>query len=180
MKHISIILLAWMTIFQAGQELYVCKNASLSLYSSAPIEDIEASTSKGVSVLNISTGELSFSVAIASFKFGKSLMQEHFNSDYMESDKYPRAAFKGKIAEKIDVSKDGTYPINVTGNLTVHNVTAQRTIPGTLVVKGGMISMKSEFKVKCVDYHIEIPKIVFHNIAETIKINVVAAYMPYK
>ncbi|ASU35162.1 YceI family protein [Mucilaginibacter xinganensis] len=180
MKHISIILLAWMMNFQAGQELYVCKNATISLFSSAPIEDIKASTSTGVSVLNTATGELNFSVAIASLKFEKSLMQEHFNSDYMESDKYPRATFKGKIAEKIDAAQDGTYPVNVTGDLTVHNVTAHRTIPGTLVIKGGVISMKSEFMVKCADHHIDIPRIVFHNIAETIKINVSATYTANK
>jgi hypothetical protein len=180
MKHISIILLAWMSTFQTGQDLYICKNASVSLFSSAPIEDIKAATSTGASVLNVSTGELNFSVAITSFRFQKSLMQEHFNSDYMESDKYPRATFKGKIAEKIDVSKDGNYPINVTGDLTVHNVTANRTIPGTLVVKDGVISMKSEFMVKCADHHIDIPRIVFHNIAESIKINVAATYTPNK
>jgi len=180
MKYTSIVLLAWMTIFQAGQDLYVCKNASVSLYSSAPIEDIKAATSTAVSVLNVATGELNFSVAITSFKFEKSLMQEHFNSDYLESDKYPRATFKGKIVEKVDVSKDGSFPINVTGDLTVHNVTAKRTIPGTLVVKGGVVSMKSEFMVKCADHHIEIPKIVFHNIAESIKINVAATYAPNK
>jgi polyisoprenoid-binding protein YceI len=180
MKYISIVLLAWMTTFQAGQDLYVCKNAFVSLYSSAPIEDIKASTSSAVSVLNVATGELNFSVTITSFKFEKSMMQQHFNSDYLESDKYPRATFKGKIAETIDVSKDGTYPVNATGDLTVHNVTAKRTIPGTLTVKGGVISMKSEFMVKCADHHIDIPRIVFHNIAETIKINVAATYTPNK
>jgi hypothetical protein len=180
MKYISIVLLAWMTTIQAGQDLYVCKNAFVSLYSSAPIEDIKASTSTAVSVLNVATGELNFSVAITSFKFEKSLMQQHFNSDYMESDKYPRATFKGKIAETIDVTKDGTYPVNAIGDFPVHNVTAKRTIPGTLTVKGGVISLKSEFMVKCADHHIDIPRIVFHNIAEIIKINVAATYTPNK
>ena len=180
MKYISIILLAWMCTFQTSQDLYVCKNATISLYSSAPIEDIKASTSTGVSVFNAATGELNFSVAINSFKFEKSLMQEHFNSDYMESDKYPRATFKGKTEDHVDVTKDGTYPINVTGDLTVHNVTMKSKIPGSIIVKGGVISMKSEFMVKCADHHIDIPKIVFHNIAESIKINVAATYSPNK
>jgi hypothetical protein len=180
MKYISIILLAWMTTFQGGQDLFVCKNANISLYSSAPIEDIKAETSSGASVFNAATGELNFSVAIHTFKFEKSLMQEHFNSDYMESDKYPRAIFKGKINEHVDVSKDGTYPVNVSGDLTVHNVTMKRTIPGSIIVKGGVVSMKSEFMVKCADHHIEIPKIVFHNIAESIKINISATYAPNK
>ena len=181
MKHISIILLVWLNVLNhTGQDFYVCKNARISLYSSAPIEDIKASTSTGTSVFNAATGELDFSVAISSFKFEKSLMQEHFNSDYLESDKYPRATFKGKIQEHPDLTKDGSFPINVVGDLTVHNVTQKRTLPGTLTVKGGVVSMSAEFMVKCADHHIEIPKIVFHNIAESIKLNVDATYSASK
>jgi hypothetical protein len=181
MKHISIILLAWMSITnQAGQDIYVCKNAKISLFSSAPIEDIKAVSSSGASVYNSGTGELEFSIAIRSFQFDKSLMQDHFNSEYMESDKYPRATFKGKITEHIDVTKDGTFPINVTGDLTVHGVTKPRTVAGTLTVKSGVITMASEFMVKCADHHIDIPQIVFHNIAESIKMNISATYTVYK
>ncbi|GAA4094365.1 YceI family protein [Mucilaginibacter panaciglaebae] len=180
MKHISIILLAWMSLFQTGQGLYMCKNAEISLFSSAPIEDIAAKTSSGQSVYNSGTGDLVFSVAINTFKFPKSLMQEHFNSDYLESDKYPHATFKGKIQEHPDLTKNGTYPITVTGVLDVHNVKQNRTIPGTLTVNNGTITMKSEFMVKCVDHHIDIPRLVFHNIAESIKMNVTATYTAAK
>jgi len=180
MKHISIILLAWMSIFQTGQGLYMCKNAEISIFSSAPIEDIAAKTSSGQSVYNAATGDLVFSVAINTFKFRKALMQEHFNSDYLESDKYPRATFKGKIQEHPDLTKDGTYQITATGVLDVHNVKQNRTIPGTLTVSNGNVTMKSEFMVKCVDHHIDIPKLVFQNIAETIKVNVTATYTAAK
>jgi hypothetical protein len=179
MKFITIVLLAWVGhLAQAnGQGLYLCKNARVTLYSSAPIEDIKAATSTGVSVYNSSTGELAFSVSIPSFQFEKALMQEHFNSDYMESDKFPKATFKGNIQEQVDISKDGTYPVTVTGDLTVHGVTQKRSIPGTITVKNGMITMASEFIVKCADHHITIPSIVFHNIAESIKMNVSAIYL---
>jgi len=180
MKHISIILLAWMSIFQTGQGLYMCKNAEISIFSSAPIEDIAARTSSGQSVYNAATGDLVFSVAINTFKFRKALMQEHFNSDYLESDKYPRATFKGKIQEHLDLTKDGTYQITATGVLDVHNVKQNRTIPGTLTVSNGNVTMKSEFMVKCVDHHIDIPKLVFQNIAETIKVNITATYTAAK
>jgi polyisoprenoid-binding protein YceI len=180
MKHISIILLAWMSIFQTGQGLYMCKNAEISIFSSAPIEDIAAKTSSGQSVYNAATGDLVFSVAINTFKFRKALMQEHFNSDYLESDKYPRATFKGKIQEHPDLTKDGTYQITATGVLDVHNVKQNRTIPGTLTVSNGNVTMKSEFMVKCVDHHIDIPKLVFQNIAETIKVNITATYTAAK
>ena len=181
MKHILIILLAWLSFTnQAGQNLFACKNAKVSLYSSAPIEDIRALTTTAASVFNAATGELGFSINIRSFQFEKALMQEHFNSDYMESDQFPKATFKGKIQEQVDITKDGNYPINVTGDLTVHGVTQKRTISGTLTIKGGAISMASEFTVNCSDHHIKIPQIVFHNIAESIKINVSATYSSYK
>ncbi len=180
MKIITIILLAWMSISQVGQETYVCKNAKVNIYSSAPIEDIEATANTGVSVYNSATGELAFSVPIRAFHFPKSLMEEHFNENYMESEKYPKASFKGKIQEHIDVSKDGTYPVTVVGDFEVHGVKQNRTIKGNLKVVNGVVTMSSEFMVKCVDHHIEIPQIVFHHIAESIRVRVSATYMVYK
>lgn len=170
------ILLAWMTAFQAGQDIYVCKSAKINLYSSAPIEDIEANSNNGVSVYNAATGELDFSVPIRSFHFPKTLMEEHFNENYMESDKFTKASFKGKIQEHPDLSKDGTYPVTATGDLQVHGVTQMRTISGNLKVSSGVVTITSEFMVKCADHHIDIPQIVFHHIAESIRIRVSATY----
>lgn len=179
MKYIGILLLILFNINRGGQDLYISKNVNINLFSGALIEDIKASSSTGLSVYNAATGELDFSVTISTFKFDKAFMQQHFNSDYMESDKYPRAIFKGKIQEHVDVTKDGTYPVNAAGNLTVHGITKARTIQGSLTVKNGVISMTSEFIVKCADHHIDIPQILFYHIAENIKVNVSAAYSPY-
>jgi hypothetical protein len=180
MKHIGLIILVWFGINQAGQDIYVCKNAVVTLYSKAPIEDIDARTDKGTSVFNAGTGELAFSVPIRSFKFDKALMQEHFNENYMESDKFPQASFKGKTADKIDLTKDGTYPVNATGVFEAHGVKQNRTIAGKITVAGGTISLQSEFMVACKDHKIDIPTLVFRNIAETIRVQVNATYSPYK
>jgi len=180
MKYCFIFLLSWLSIGRAGDELYTCHNARITIFSSALIEDIKAVSSNGGSVFNATTGELDFSLAINSLQFEKSFMQQHFNSDYMESDKYPRAIFKGKIQEHIDVSKEGTYAVTAAGTLTVHNVTQPRTIQGTLTVKNGTIIMESEFMVKCADHHIDIPQILFYHIAESIKVTVNATFTPYK
>jgi hypothetical protein len=181
MKYVIIILLSFLNINRVQQQdLYTCKNAGIALFSSALIEDIKAVTSSGISVYNATTGELDFSVAISSFQFQKAFMQQHFNSDYMESDKYPRAIFKGKLMEHIDVTKDGTYAVSATGDLTVHGVTHARTIRGSMIIKNGVITMTSEFMVKCADHHIDIPQILFYHIAESIKVNVSATYSPYK
>ena len=180
MKYICIILLTLLNITKADQDLYTCKNAHITLFSKALIEDIKATTSAGVSVYNAETGELNFSVLISTLHFEKAFMQQHFNSDYMESDKYPRAVFKGKIQEHIDITKEGTYTVNAAGELTVHGVTQKRTIQGSVTVKNGVVSMASEFMVKCADHHIDIPQILFYHIAESIKITVSATYNPYK
>jgi len=180
MKYIGVILLAWFSINQTGQDIYACKNAVVTIYSKAPVEDIDARSDKGTSVFNATTGELAFSVPIRSFKFDKARMQEHFNENYMESDKYPQATFKGKINEKPDVTKDGTYPVTAAGIFEVHGVKQTRTITGKLTVKGGVISLSSEFMVACKDHQIEIPKLVFYNIAENIRVQVNATYAPYK
>lgn len=179
MKYICIILLSLLSVKQTGHDLYVCKNARITIFSSALIEDIKAVSVAGISVFNSSTGELNFSVPISSFKFEKAFMQQHFNSDYMESDKYPRAIFKAKIQEHVDVSKDGIYPVNAEGNLTVHGITKARTISGTISIKNGIITMTSEFIVKCADHHIDIPQILFYHIAENIKVNISATDILY-
>jgi YceI-like domain len=180
MKYVFVVFLSLLNIHQEGQDIYVCKNARITLFSGALIEDIKAVSSAGVSVYNSGTGELDFSVALSSFKFDKAFMQQHFNSDYMESDKFPKAIFKGKIQEHVDITKDGTYPVSAAGELTVHGVTQKRTVQGNLTVKNGIINMTSEFMVKCADHHIDIPQILFYHIAESIKITVSATYSSYK
>jgi hypothetical protein len=180
MKNILIILFALASIVPTGKEFYTCKNAKISLYSSSPLEDIKGITTSGASVYNAGTQELDFSVAISSFQFDQALMKEHFNTDYLESDKYPRATFKGIIQQAIDITKDGTFSITAVGDLTVHGITQKRTIPGTVTIKNGMISMASEFQVKCADHKIKIPQLVFHNIAESIRMNLTATYSEYK
>src|ERR1700757_3251800 len=162
MKYFLVILLFFAKFGHPDPDLYLSKNVRITLFSHALIEDIKAETSSGLSVYNATTGELDFSVGISSFKFEKAFMQQHFNSDYMESDKYPRAIFKGKIQEHVDIATDGNYPVTVTGNLTVHGVTKARKITGTVNVKNGIITMSSEFIVKCADHHIDIPQILFY------------------
>lgn len=97
-------------------------------------------------------------------------MQEHFNENYMESDKYPAAKFKGKINTPIDLSKDGEFRVTATGDLEVHGVTRRRSISGTVKVSDGNIEIYSEFDVRCQDHNIKIPALVFKNIAETIRV----------
>ena len=175
------ILLAWMMAFQAGQDTYVCKNARINLYSSAPIEDIEANSNSGVSVYNAATGELDFSVPIRSLHFPKALMEEHFNENYMESDKYPYGVLNGVITEGIDFTKDGTYDVTVKGTFEIHGVKQDKEVKGKLTVKNGApLNATARFDIKLSDYKIKIPSLLGANISEGVKVDVNFNYEKYE
>ncbi|MHB1178847.1 MAG: YceI family protein [Daejeonella sp.] len=161
---------------RAEKAIFLTKSADISLFSKAPIENIEAVSKSGYGVINADNGEIQFGVSIRSFKFRKSLMQEHFNENYMESDKYPVAKFKGKINTPIDISKNGEYQVTVTGDLEVHGVTKKRTLAGVIKILNGKLEINSVFDVKCQDHDVKIPALVFRNIAETIQISMKATF----
>ena len=150
---------------------YLTRTGKVTFFSTTPVENIEAFNNDVSSVLDAKSGEIAFIVPIKSFKFEKALMQEHFNENYMESDRYPKADFKGKITDisSVNFSKDGTYNVKTTGKLTIHGVTKDVTIPGTVTVKGNSITANSKFMVKTADYGIKIPAMVANKIAEQIE-----------
>lgn len=164
----------------AQAQLFSTSVGTINFFSKTPVENIEARSTQTLSVLNVKTKELAFSVGNATFKFQNKLMEEHFNEKYMETEKYPQSTFKGKINEDIDLTKDGEYKVTVTGKLNIHGVEQERTIPGTITVKDGTITLTSLFKVKEVDHKIEIPKLVVANIAEEIDVKIEAKLMPRK
>jgi len=131
-----------------------------------------------MSVINQQTGEIQFSVLVKSFRFKKRLMEEHFNENYLESDQFPKAVFKGKITDmsKVNFLVNGNYPVLVTGELTLHGITNKVTTSGNIGVKAGLITAESEFKISLADYRISIPAVVKNNIAKTILITVSCLY----
>ncbi|HEY0897129.1 MAG TPA: YceI family protein [Sphingobacteriaceae bacterium] len=182
MKSIAILFILTFGLWQqtsAPARLYVSRSIKTTIFSEAPLENIEATSNTGVAILNTETGEVQFNIPIRSFNFRKRLMQEHFNENYMESDKYPHAKFKGKIRESIDYSVDGTYEVTTTGELEVHGVKKPRTIAGTITVNGGSISIQSKFDTRVADHNIKIPQLVFRNIAETIRVTVSGTFTPH-
>lgn len=160
------------SIMTAVAQRYQSQNLRVSIFSSTPIEDIKASSKTGMGILIIEKQEIVTQVNIRSLEFDKKLMQEHFNENYMESDKFPTAKFKGIISPTIDWKKDGVYPVSVKGTLTVHGVEQQRTIPGTIEINNNQIAIKSTFKVSCASHQIKIPSLMFTKIAEVIEVKV--------
>lgn len=125
-------------------------------------EKIEAINNEVANILDAKTGDIVFQVLIKSFKFERELMREHFNENYMESDKFPKAEFKGAIANigEVNFSKDATYNVKVAGKLTIHGITNDVSVPGALTVKGNTVSAKAKFTVVLKDYKIEVPSLV--------------------
>ena len=160
-----------------AQKIYT-KNGRISFFSKTDMENIKADNNQVMSVLNIQTGDLQFSVIVKSFHFEKALMEEHFNENYLESDKYPKSTFKGIIADvsKINFTTDGTYPVTVNGDLNIHGVTNKVSTKGNIIIKGGKATGTAVFTVALADYKITVPKLVEANISKTIEITVNCLY----
>lgn len=153
---------------------YFTKNGNISFYSKTSMENIKADNNQVMSVLNSQTGEIQFSLLIKSFHFEKALMEEHFNENYLESDKFPKAGFKGNITDlsRVSFATDGLYTVPVSGEMTLHGVTKKITTTGSLTIKGGKISATSTFFIKLSEYNISIPALVKDNIAESVEVTV--------
>jgi hypothetical protein len=169
------IAMAFVPLALAAQDKYGTRTGYISFYSETPVENIEAHNRKVTSVMDPASGAIQFAALVKAFEFEKALMQEHFNENYMESNTFPKAEFKGKIngITADQLKKPGTYDVTVEGDLTIHGVTKKVSHPGKMTVKeDGSVKAVSEFIVKPEDHNIEIPGVVRKNIAETITVKV--------
>lgn len=157
---------------------FVTETSHVSFYSHAAIEDIRAENKKASGIFNSDTGEIAFSIPINEFQFEKSLMQEHFNEKYMESDKYPKGTFQGKIVGYNKAAAE-VQQVKASGKLTIHGVTRDVEIPGTIEKKSdGKLEMKAKFIVKLVDYKVKIPELLWNKVAEQVEVTVDFAFKP--
>jgi polyisoprenoid-binding protein YceI len=173
-KVAAVIAMLCLTGSLAHAQKWMTRTGKVSFFSSTSVENIEAFNNEAASVVDARTGDVAFIVPVKSFKFEKALMQEHFNENYMESDKFPKAEYKGKITNIADVnfSKDGIYNVKTTGRLTMHGVTKEVTTGGTIVVKAGTATIKSKFMVAPADYKIKVPAVTASKIASKIEVTV--------
>lgn len=165
----------------ATAQKFMTRTGRISFFSTTPVENIEAHNNQATSILDSKSGEMVFQVLMKGFQFEKALMQEHFNEKYVESDKFPKASFKGKVTnlDAVNFAKDGVYNVSVSGDITIHGVTKNITAPGTLEVKGSKIAAKSTFPITLADYNIPIPAPVQDKIAKKLDIKVDLTYDPY-
>ena len=156
---------------------YISKEAKVTFFSEAPIENITAVNKKATSILDITTGDIVFSVPINQFEFKKSLMKKHFNENYMDSELYPKSTFRGNIG-KLPVSPAIDKSVAI-GSLNIHGVTKKIEVRGEVVVNTDEIIVRAKFPVLLKDYDIKIPKVLFTNIAESVEVTVEFRYVPY-
>ncbi len=149
-KIIFSFLLFITSFFQSSaQKVYATKTGQIYFNATGEAVKIEAVNNQVDSKFVESTGQIIFGVLVKGFKFENQLMEDHFNENYMESTKFPKADFKGFITniKEVNFSKDGQYAINVDGTLTIHGVGNKTSTKGTMMIQNGVPTLKGEFKV---------------------------------
>ena len=173
-----IVMFVLFSAYADAQNRYFTRSGKVYFLSDAPLEKIDAKNSQATSVFDATSGQFEFALLMKAFEFEKALMMEHFHENYVESDKYPKAVFKGVISNigKVDCGKDGTYPVLYKGTLMMHGVTKEMEGKGVFTVKEGKIIAHSDFVILLSDYKIEIPSLVKDKVSNEVKIVVDANY----
>lgn len=154
---------------------FFIEKSSVVFFSDGVIEDIKAENIKTTSIFDANRAELAFLVSNKDFQFPNKLMQTHFNEKYMESEKFPKSLFQGKITG-FSMSSSGPQQVKAVGKFSIHGVTKNMEIPGTMENTGGKILMRAKFMLKLKDFNIVIPKIIWENIAEEVEVTVDFTY----
>ncbi len=160
MKKLLLTALLISSNFLSAQQ-YLTREARLDFDAGSPLEDIEAFTESGSAVYDANTGKIGVQVLMTSFQFKRALMQEHFNENYVESEKFPKASFKGLYSEG-----------NVSGGLTIHGVTKEIKVPARLNQENGNFVLVTSFDITLADYDVKIPSAVANKISKTASIQV--------
>jgi hypothetical protein len=169
---IAVIFLVSLSPTLRAQKKFSIEKGDLNFTSNAELELIKASSDKVQGLVDPATNQFAFSIDIKSFRgFNSELQREHFNEKYMESERYPKARFSGKIIEQIDFSVPGTYEVRAKGDLEIHGQKQTRIIKSTIVVTADRIQVSSRFFVPLADHNISIPNIVSQKIATEIEID---------
>ena len=178
MKHFLCSLLAASTFMLQAQQ-FITRTGEVHFFSETPIENIEAINDQMSGLIDASNGGFAFQVQMRAFHFEKALMEEHFNENYVESEKYPKATFQGTIQGWDNAWKDGEpHDVVATGAFDFHGVKQNRDIAGTLTWNGQGWDLETRFPVALADHKIEVPSVVKDNIAPVIDVDMRAKLDP--
>ena len=165
-------LLLLISINANAQSRYKVSEPEVTFFAGTPLEDIDANSDKLAGVIDAEKKTFAFRIAMNTFQFKRELMQEHYNENYLETDKYPNADFKGSIKGDFDLSSDGVYQVQADGMFTIHDVEKAYDVPATITVRDGKISILAKFPIQLEDHNIDRPKIVLMKIAEKADVTV--------
>lgn len=156
-----------------AQEKFITRTGNVNFEASvSSFERVAAENNTTSALLNATDGSFAALILVKGFRFKNALMEEHFNENYAESDKFPKATFKGKINDFSEDKLNSDQTFSITGILSFHGKTKQLDhVPVTLKRDKKTIYMTGDFNVEVADFDIEIPKIVADKIAETVKIS---------
>ena len=170
MKKI-IYLLLFIGSISFAQNKYLTKNGNIGFEASVPsFEEVKANNNSVTAILNTENGEFAALVLIKGFRFKNALMEEHFNENYAETDKFPKATFKG-IIDNFELSNIEEN-FNVSGALSFHGVEKKmEQVPISLIKKDDVITFSGTFSANASDFDIKIPKIVRNKISENVDVS---------
>jgi len=177
LRRFSILVMLLLGYVASPAQKFTAEHGELSFFSDGIVEDIEAKNGQVGSLFDAGNGDVVFIAKIRDFVFPKSLMREHFNEKYMETERFPKATFQGKLVG-VKTGAAGEQRVRAVGKLNMHGVTRDIDVPGTVEFNGGKLVTKSKFKVKLEDYNIKIPTLVWQNIAEEVEVRVEFTYKP--
>lgn len=168
------------TSLSVEAQKYFTRDATVTFFSDAPLEDIEAVNESGSVVLDTENGQIEFAVLIKSFRFEKAKMQEDFNKNFMESSEYPKAVFDGQISdwESVNAEPGSTAEVNVKGNITMHGITNPLETSATLKFGETQIEAHSTFLLAVADFDIKVPSVVRKKIAEVVEVTIDVTLTP--
>ncbi|HEY0299019.1 MAG TPA: YceI family protein [Arachidicoccus sp.] len=178
MKKIILCLLVCTVSYSLKAQKFFTRNGEISFNSKTPAETIQAENKQVLAIIDPEAKQVAFNLLIKGFLFQKQLMQDHFNEEVMESDKFPKASFTGKITDAIDLAKIGKYHVHITGQLTMHGITKPISAEANIDVSSSAIKAACAFKVAYEDYNIKMPSVLQNNISKTIAISVNADCLP--
>lgn len=162
---------------EAATEIYSTNEGTVTFRSEAVQELISATSNNLRGLIDADQRTFAFKILLRSFYgFNNGLQREHFNENYMESDQFPEAIFRGKIIEQIDLTKDGNYTVRAKGILSIHGVEQERIIKGNLTVQKGIIQVETKFSILITDHNIKVPRVVHEKIASEIEVKVTAFF----
>jgi hypothetical protein len=169
-----------LTHFATAQDRFTTRSGAVFFEASVPsFEPIKATNKETSAVLDMKSGNFAVLALVRGFRFRVALMEEHFNENYIESYKFPKTSFKGKIVDfNIDNLSNKPQNFSAVGYLYLHGITKEIEVPLTILLDNNQLKLSSTFSVKAEDFGIKIPSLVRKQIAEIVEIRVDLDMLP--